>query len=306
MTNEQDEWGQARQADVCGREPELAEHRATVLPSQLLPGLVVLPGNLLSGIAYMIAAVLVAFTRRSFCAKRRRRTSSEAKCPRSQRRAWPREVVDMRMGRACPVMAFVFLAAACASNVEPPQTSGPVQVGLRVEGLPAGTTVSFYEDTPAPGGGFIHLRTLGITGDRIQVSADPDHFIGTDLITLGAAEMWTAADQRFQPVPRSGGTLTFAFHREFMLTVGKWSRGPADTSTFGQVMGDVTPGSQWVREGSTIELRASPAPGWRFVHWGVFDQGEPGNEERDSGTSPTLKVTMTKPLNVIAGFEAAR
>jgi hypothetical protein len=193
------------------------------------------------------------------------------------------------------------LAVSCGSVAAPSTSPSPriINVVATLAGLPSGSSAQLWRVTPASGGGYIREQQLGTTSASLDVEVPVGSFVESAPIS-GSGDRWEPED-RFQQVNANTRTLAFAYRHEFMVTIGVWSRG-ADDSTFGKVMGKVTPPSDWFREGATVAFTATPDAGWRFAHWGLFDANDPTNQERNSGESKILTITITHSVTLLAGF----
>jgi hypothetical protein len=196
------------------------------------------------------------------------------------------------------------LAVSCGSIVAPTSSPSPrvITIVATVAGLPTGTSAQLWQTTPASGGGYIRDQQLGTTSASLDVGVAVGSFVEAAPISR-TGERWQPAD-RFQEVKADTKTLAFAYRHEFMITIGIWSLG-GDASTFGMVMGTVTPNSDWYPEGTTITFTATPVPGWRFAHWGLFDAGDAGDQQRNSGEATTFTITITKSVRLLGGFVPA-
>lgn len=211
---------------------------------------------------------------------------------------WPSRWCDA-LEKVLPFLVVSLLLTACAFDLGP--DARPRQLTLIVEGLPPGARATLSEYRPAPEGGFILLGKLVTTTDTARAEIEGTPFVGADPVEHGN-ERWMA-DPRFQRVSLSSDTVRFRFQHEYAVTVSWGGHGAADPGSFGQPVGAVTPLSGWMREGDVVTFRATPAAGWRFTHWGIFEDGERTDLTRDNGgTDPVLTLTITRPLTLAAEF----
>lgn len=178
----------------------------------------------------------------------------------------------------------------------PSGTASHVTVG----GLPDSLTPSLFLVQPAVGGGYIRLRELA-TGRSADLDLPAGSIVESGPLPVSNLERWMPAE-RFQTIMSAGASLNFTYRREFLVTVAKWSTGPAGSAPVGVVMGDVSRESGWVAEGSYYDITASPKPGWRFLHWGVFTATESASRSRVSAILPSVRVQVNGPLYLLAGF----
>jgi hypothetical protein len=203
------------------------------------------------------------------------------------------------------VLILVALAAACGRSATPSPSVSPTSpaVNITITGLPQDMTADLYIDEPAPGGGYIRKSSLGrmVSG---TVHAPVGTVIEAAPIPMKGrgGELYEPTD-RFQPVPRAGGSLIFTYVRKFLVTVGSWSHGPG---VFGQVAGDTSMQTSWVPAGSTISITALPATGWVLAHWGVFPAGQVTDQTTVSSTANPLMLRIDGPVTVMAGFLPAQ
>lgn len=192
---------------------------------------------------------------------------------------------------------------ALPAAAQPAVGTGPVRVTLRISGLPAAMRPQVFLVQPAIGGGYVKVADLG-TADGRTYNVEPD-------AVLEVGPIYLSRDTALYPNPRfrsvsaleqTPQTFEVRFVRQYLLTVSKWSNGPAPSEAFGQVQGDVSLDSQWVDENTVLEAVATPRPGWRFAHWGVFVGSEAQDETRVTSTSSRLRIQMDKPLTIVAGF----
>ena len=195
-------------------------------------------------------------------------------------------------------IAIVVIAALATACAQPPSSSSarPTAVTVTVTGIPNGTSVGIWQTHPASGGGYIPDAKLGTTSGSLDVTVPVGSFVEASPVG-GAYEQWTP-ERRFQEVTADTKTLTYAYVHEFSVTISTWSHGGTGTG----VMGTVTPGSGWYRDGQTVTFTASPSPGFKLAHWGLFADGTAENQDRDSGTDPTFMVTVKRDFVLAAGF----
>ncbi len=207
------------------------------------------------------------------------------------------------------LLAALTLVTACGESLPVTVTAAPepLTVTVVVQGLPAGRQATLYADRPAQGGGYLRGAQLGSTAGSLQLQVNRDAFVEAELISGGGGDLWEP-EERFQQVPQAGATLTFTYVHKFMVTVSTWSHGPLASPSFAQlgVMGEVRPSSGWFRDGESIDFQATPQPGWRFAHWGVFAPGEQMDQTRLTSSAPTLHVVVNGPLSVMGGFLPAQ
>ena len=199
-------------------------------------------------------------------------------------------------------VATCILAVSCGelSRSAPVSNDTQIDVDVQLQGLPNGQAVQLWEDTAADGGGYLRIRSLGMWSGTARVTVAPGRFIEAPIVEGGYGEEWEPLP-RAQQVQAQPKMVRFTYQHEWMVTVGIWSRG-SNAADFDTTGGTVAPSSGWFRDGAAADFVAAPSPGWRFAHWGVFDAGQTSTQDRDSGDSMTLHLTITKPLTVTAGF----
>lgn len=175
-------------------------------------------------------------------------------------------------------------------------SSAPRSLLVAVTGLRTDVSAQVWQAAPVVGGGYRRSKQLGTTSSSLNVLVPVGAYVEAAPID-GSGDRWEPVN-RFQRVADDTETLTFGYKHKFMVTVGIGTTG----GSFGGSGGNVSPDPHWVADGQTITFTATPAAGFRFVHWGLFDYPGPSDEERNSGTTQSFTVTITKPINLVATF----
>jgi len=180
--------------------------------------------------------------------------------------------------------------------------SSPCSVSVRATlvGLPSGKQTKVFVVQPADGGGY-HRKQVVTPTENGSFQAPCGMVIEAAPIVISDYERYYPTE-RFQPVPSGGGPLKFSFQQEYLVTVAKWSRGPATSLTLGQVEGTVSMDTKYVLAGTTLTISAAPSPGWTFLYWGLFAPGQPSDEVTKSSTANPLVLRVTAPIKLVAGF----
>jgi len=186
-----------------------------------------------------------------------------------------------------------------------------VTVDVAVTGLPTGKSADIWELSIAADGGYRYQRELAHGSGNITIQAPLGTTVGAVPVVTGKQEGYMAAD-RFQRIESPQQRLLFHYRPEVHFTVSMWSTGPEPAGNSGGPVtgcvagGSVSMQSQWVARGTEISITATPAPGYHFVHWGVFEVGERADRSRSTTTNPVLMQRVDRPIQVLAGFLGER
>lgn len=205
-----------------------------------------------------------------------------------------------RHGRRLAVASMAILLAAVPTASAPSAAAAGDGTSISVTGLPETLRPPLFLARPAAGGGYVRLRDLG-TSRTMDLDLPSGSTVEAGPIPVSNYERWYPV-HRFQTVANGGSTIVFTYRHEYLITVAKWSTGPAASSPLGVVMGDLSGGPAWVPDGGWFGITATAKPGWRFLHWGVFSPNEGAQQSRVSSLSATLRVQVHGPLLLVAGF----
>jgi hypothetical protein len=162
-------------------------------------------------------------------------------------------------------------------------------------GLPNGTAWQFQigsddEGTTSATSGFATYA-----GSSIVLNASPVYFedgIGYYVRSV-TVDPFVSNSTSYSIVPGASTTLdgpflvVYQYAPEFLLTVSSGAGGT------------VSAASQWVPNGSSIDLSAAPSPGYHFVAWAGTGPGS-----SSSGTASTITVAPSGPVTEVATFRA--
>jgi hypothetical protein len=143
-------------------------------------------------------------------------------------------------------------------------------------GLPTGTAWSFSAGAAGAGSSAATASAAGLNGSYV---------LTVPTVRSGVGERYTSNVTAVPISVTSNRSVSVAFAREYLLTVAV---GPG---------GSGTPGTEWLADGATIAVVASPASGYAFVGW--TGSGAAGNY---TGSAVSGPVTMGGPINESAAF----
>lgn len=212
---------------------------------------------------------------------------------------YPRSRRDVYL-LAGPVLlaAAVFSLAPSRLGAGVAAASGSDQkIHVAASGLPSALQASFFLDQPVNGGGYLRLRALG-GGSVVDTTVAPGGTVEAGPIPISNTERWYPVD-RFRAIAAGQSDLQFVYRHEYMVTMSKWSSGSAPIGT---VMGDLSRTTGWVADGTSVEVTATPKPGWRFLHWGLFTSSLRLDPQRVSAVTATLRITVEHPIYLVASF----
>ncbi|MEM4863346.1 MAG: hypothetical protein QW706_09260 [Candidatus Nezhaarchaeales archaeon] len=153
-----------------------------------------------------------------------------------------------------------------------------------------------YSVTVDPNGGRVYVDGTSITAPKTYTwtygsthTLDPDSgYSPSDGVRLIFTQ-WSdgsTADPRTITVTGSAQYVAM-WRREYRLTISVTPSGAGTTSP--------AVGQYWYAENSAVTVTASPNSGYVFDHWEVNGV--------NAGSSPTITVTMDRPINLVAVFK---
>jgi len=215
---------------------------------------------------------------------------------RNFRRAFrQRPLVAATLILACGGLAVAGLGTAVIRASSEP---AGISIDVTASGLPTGLATEVWEVNPDGIGGYRYHHRLARGSGHMTIETRVGAVIQAGLVPGGKWEVYRPAE-RFQRVMAPNERIIFDFHREFFVSIAKWSSGP---SPLGRIMGDTSMESEWVPAGTIVNLSATPAAGYRFTHWGVFEVAERMDHSRSTSTGSTLTLRVDRPLQILAGF----
>ncbi|MEM3964650.1 MAG: hypothetical protein QW584_02875 [Thermofilaceae archaeon] len=155
---------------------------------------------------------------------------------------------------------------------------------------------SSYSVTVDPNGGRVYVDGTSITARTTYSwthgsthTLDPDSgYSPSDGVRLIFTQ-WSdgsTADPRIITVTGSAQYVAM-WRREYRLTISVTPSGAGTTSP--------AAGQYWYAENNAVTVTASPSSGYVFDHWEVNGV--------NAGSSPTITVTMDRPINLVAVFK---